>query len=184
LDTEEKLQEMLPTYYANYLTPNKPALQRRSGTDSGLWWDLTRRRTVHERQTPKIVSTYFGSAGSFAWDESGEFVVVQGYSWAPKKPALDDPRIGLATVAVLCSKTTSRLIAAISNNLAGGQFNLSARFMGKMPFVDMTDDGLEEIVDRLALMGSEIGGGGGSSAREGLDLLVEELFSIASIRRE
>ncbi len=182
LDSEEKLNELLPIYLRDYLHPHKTALRKRTGIDTDRWWDLTRKRVAHERKTPKLISTYFGSAGSFAWDTNGEFVVVQGYSWAPKVADAYDERIGLATVAVLASNTVAKLIAAISNNLAGGQFNLSSRFMGKMPFVNMLDERLRELVDALALIGLSMSRGESYSS-EVRDRLVADLFSSATLGR-
>jgi hypothetical protein len=105
LDSEEKLFELLPHYVREYLEPNKSALRRRTGIDEASWWHLTRKRAVHERFMPKIVSTYFGNAGSFAWDATGEYVVVQGYAWTPSGSTVINEKTGLAAVAVLSSAT-------------------------------------------------------------------------------
>ena len=179
LDSEEKLFELLPHYVREYLEPNKSALRRRTGIDEASWWHLTRKRAVHERFMPKIVSTYFGNAGSFAWDATGEYVVVQGYAWTPSGSTVINEKTGLAAVAVLSSATVARLIAAISNNLAGGQFNLSARYMSKMPFVDLKNEALSEQIDALALIGVAISRGE-SYSKELRDRLTEDLFSISA----
>lgn len=179
LDSEGKLFELLPNYVRDYLEPNKPALRRRTGIDEASWWLLTRKRADHERLAPKIVSTYFGNAGSFAWDATGEYVVVQGYSWKPCGNVIISEKKGLAAVAVLSSATVAQLIAAISNNLAGGQFNLSARYMNKMPFVDLGNEALSEQIDALALMGMAISRGEAYS-KDLRDRLTEDLFAIAA----
>lgn len=183
LDSEEALETALPVYLERFLQPNRAGLVRRAGMDRNHWWDLTRRRSVHERSTPKLVSTYFGSAGSFAWDATGEFVVVQGYVWMPKHTELDNERIGHAMVAVLGSATAEHLVAAVSNNLAGGQFNLSARFMGKMPFVDMRDERLGDLVDALALIGTAMATRSQYSP-ELRDKLASDLFTSAVLGRQ
>ncbi|MBS0513727.1 MAG: N-6 DNA methylase [Proteobacteria bacterium] len=105
LDSESKLFDLLPQYVRKYLEPNKSALRRRAGIDDTSWWHLTRKRTVHERFLPKIVSTYFGNAGSFAWDSTGEYVVVQGYAWTPTSGSTISEKSGLAAVAILSSAT-------------------------------------------------------------------------------
>lgn len=135
-----------------YLEPNKSALRRRTGIDEASWWHLTRKRAVHERFMPKIVSTYFGNAGSFAWDATGEYVVVQGYAWTHSGSTVINEKTGLAAVAVLSSATVARLIAAISNNLAGGQFNLSARYMSQNAIRRPQNEALSEQIDALALI--------------------------------
>lgn len=178
LDSEESLNVLLPQYTQLYLLPNKAALQRRAGMGDQGWWHLTRKRSIHERRTPKVVSTYFGDAGSFAWDATGEYVVVQGYVWTPRNSNADSERVGLATVAVLGSTIAARLIGAISNNLSGGQFNLSARFMGKMPFVNMNAVAFKDQVDALARIGLDISKG--DLTDQALqDRLSEDLFNIA-----
>lgn len=179
IDTEQQLTQMLPRYAEAYLLPNKAALLGRAGIDKATWWQLTRKRGAFSRKTPKIVSTYFGDAGSFAWDEEGEFVVVQGYAWEPRSPAMATPEIGRAVVAVMSSGVGRKLIAAVSNNLAGGQFNLSKRFLSKMPFVSMADERLAQQVTHLAVLGEAIGRGDEIDAGL-LDRLVEDLFLIAS----
>ncbi|MDP1734436.1 MAG: N-6 DNA methylase [Sulfuritalea sp.] len=177
--SEDALEDKLPVYLQEFLAPNRGALLKRAGVDVANWWGLTRNRTVFEKKTPKLVSTYFGSSGSFAWDSTGEFVVVQGYAWSPKVPELDEDRIGYATAAALGSEIAKHLIAAISNNLAGGQFNLSARFMGRMPFVNMANEDLSAFVDELALIGTAMSKASAYSA-ELRDRLTGELFSQAT----
>lgn len=179
IDTERDLLQQVPRYAETYLLPKKVALQGRAGVDKTAWWNLTRKRDVFARKIPKIVSTYFGHAGSFAWDDKGEYVVVQGYCWDPRSPAMANAEIGHAVVAVMSSGVARQLIAAVSNNLAGGQFNLSKRFLSKMPFVNMADGRLAQQVTNLAVMGEAIGRGDQVDAGL-LDRLVEDLFLIAS----
>ena len=178
IDSETALFQLVPRYAESYLVPNKAALINRTGIDTSTWWQLTRKRDVFIKKKPKIVSTYFGHAGSFAWDEKGEHVVVQGYCWEPRSPAMNTAEIGHAVVAVMSSGVARKLIAAVSNNLAGGQFNLSKRFLSKMPFVDMTDERLAQHVVNLAVMGRAIGHGDEVDGKM-VDRLVEDLFLIA-----
>jgi adenine-specific DNA-methyltransferase len=177
--TEEELHRRVPRYMESHLVPHKAALIRRAGIDKATWWQLTRKRDAFSRKTPKIVTTYFGDAGSIAWDEIGEFVVVQGYSWEPLSTSMATAEVGRAVVAIMASGVASKLIAAVSNNLAGGQFNLSKRFISKMPFVDMGDERLGEQVKSLAVLGEAIGRGDRVDELL-LDRLVEDLFLIAS----
>lgn len=177
--SEEELLRQVPRYAEAYLVPHKAALLRRAGIDKATWWQLTRRRDAFMRKTPKIITTYFGDAGSFAWDDTGEFVVVQGYCWEPLSASMATAQVGHAVVAVMSSGVAHKLIAAVSNNLAGGQFNLSKRFISKMPFVDIGDERLTEQVESLAVMGEAIGRGKRVDELL-LDRLVEDLFLIAS----
>ena len=181
--TEGDLLRMVPQYAEGYLMPNKVALVGRAGIDKSSWWHLTRKREVFARRKPKIVSTYFGHAGSFAWDDKGEFVVVQGYCWEPRLLPLGTAEIGRAVVAIMSSEVARKLIAAVSNNLAGGQFNLSKRFISKMPFVDLTDERLARQVENLTVLGDAIGQG--EVVDVGLlDRMAEDLFLIGNDLRK
>lgn len=179
LDSEADLLQRVPRYAESFLLPNKAGLQARAGIiDQASWWQLTRKRDAFVGKKPKIVSTYFGDAGSFAWDEKGEYVVVQGYIWEPRHPGMATTEIGHAVVAVMSSSIARKLIAAVSNSLAGGQFNLSKRFLSKMPFVDLADKRLAKQVTNMAVMGAALGRGDAIDV-ELLDRLAEDLFLIA-----
>jgi hypothetical protein len=74
----------VPVFYEKFLKPHELSLKRRAGISQNHWWELTRHRTWQVQESPKLLSTYFGDRGSFAWDKGGHFVVVQGYGWLPK----------------------------------------------------------------------------------------------------
>ena len=138
ISTVTKLREVVPVYYRKYLKVHEVALKRRSHLPSVGWWRLTRERTWQVKPHPKLLSTYFGDFGSFAWDESGEFVVVQGFGWIPKKNVpLITENIALSYLAVLNSDVFSKLLAATSNNVSGGQWDLSPRFINLVPLPDL-----------------------------------------------
>jgi len=183
IDTERELLHLVPHYAETYLQPNKAALLGRTGIDKATWWHLTRKRDSFAKKTPKIVTTYFGDAGSFAWDEKGDYIVVQGYCWEPRSLAMAGSEVGHAVVAIMSSGVARQLIAAVSNNLAGGQFNLSKRFLSKMPFINVADERLAQQVTNLAVMGEAIGRGGAVDAGL-LDRLAEDLFLISMDLRE
>jgi hypothetical protein len=71
IDTEEELANRVPQYYKGWLAPAKSDLATRGGIDRDHWWLLTRHRSWQLRRRPKLVSTYFGYRGSFAYDETG-----------------------------------------------------------------------------------------------------------------
>lgn len=142
LSSEAELRDRLPTYFTRYLTPNKAALLKRARVDPERWWELTLRRTWQDEPIPKIVSTYFGDRGSFAWDGLGEHVVVQGFAWMPLAKQLDllTSDIGFGYLALLNSKLFSELLAASSNSVAGGQWNLSQKFVRDIPLPLLSDE--------------------------------------------
>lgn len=135
LITEEDVQKRLPRYYKTKLLPYKEALILRARITDKNWWKLSEHRSWLVSRRPKIISTYFGAAGSFALDRDGDLVVVQGYGWQPKREGLTERHL-LAIVATLNAKITNTLLAGISNNLSGGQWNLSKRFIERMPIIE------------------------------------------------
>ncbi|MDP1735549.1 MAG: N-6 DNA methylase [Sulfuritalea sp.] len=156
LASETEVASKLRHFYELRLLPYKEALLRRARIGKGNWWRLSEYRSWQVERQPKIVSTYFGTAGSFALDQTGDYVVVQGYGWLPKKSALlGDERQLLALVATLNAPITDTLLAGVSNNLAGGQWNLSKRFVERMPLVDVTQLP-DELLQALAAFGESI----------------------------
>ena len=82
--SEEELINNVENYYEKYLLPNKDKLRKRTRINQDRWWELSLHRTWSLDKQPKIVSTYFGDAGSFALDDNGKYVVVDGSAWLPK----------------------------------------------------------------------------------------------------
>jgi adenine-specific DNA-methyltransferase len=135
IDTEKELAAAAPAFYRERLGSHKEDLQSRKGIDPDHWWLLTRPREW--RPVKKIISAYFGDAGSFAWDPDGHVVVVQGYSWIPKRKRGLTRQSWLAYLAVANSPIFSSLLAAHSNHVSGGQWNLSKRFLEPVPLPDL-----------------------------------------------
>jgi hypothetical protein len=79
-----KLRTLVPVYHQRYLKPGELSLKKRARVSSDRWWELTLRRAWQDARSPKLLSTYFGDRGSFAWDQKGDFIVVQGFGWLPK----------------------------------------------------------------------------------------------------
>lgn len=132
IETEGQLKEAVKTYYKNVLSGYRERLLSRERVNPEQWWRLSEHRAWQIARTPKLVSTYFGDAGSFAWDASGDFVVVQGYGWVFKptgKMALLTHNLALAYLTILNSPLFSELLSATSNHVGGGQWNLSKRFV-------------------------------------------------------
>lgn len=156
IESEEHLKEVVPEFYNNSLRQNRAHLMR----SRTRWWELTRHRTWQVSPAPKIVSTYFGDAGSFAWDETGDYAVVQGYGWLPWQKADPDKwsrTIWLAYVALLNSPMMSALLGAVSNNVGGGQWNLSTRFVDQIPLPQLhKGQHSPDLLDTLAYCGEAI----------------------------
>ena len=80
LRDEDALKTNVPWFFENRLEPNRPELEKRRGKEE-QWWTLTEHRAWQRPGRAKLVSAYFGDAGSFAYDEHNDYVVVQGYGW-------------------------------------------------------------------------------------------------------
>lgn len=172
LNTEEELMQAVPRYYEDFLLPHRRELSNRS--DKGIkWWELIRARSWQMECVPKIVTAYFGRAGNFALDDSGEFVCLHGYAWRPVSAAItvhldldeiddgDDEDIGVpffsshlpwAYVAILNSAPFSVLLSCFCQQMQGGQFNLSIRYIRDIPIPDLSGVPAD-LLDALADVG-------------------------------
>ena len=177
LISEAEVASRLKHFYKLRLLPYKDALLRRARIGKENWWRLSEHRNWQVERRPKIVSTYFGASGSFAFDRTGDHVVVQGYGWLPKKSFGEEQHL-LALVASLNTPVADVLLAGVSNNLAGGQWNLSKRFIERMPLVDVLHLP-EELLHALALAGESLTRGNGSD-RGRLNELTYQAFGISA----
>ncbi len=180
---ETELKRSIPTYYERLLRPHRSALQKRAGIDAAEWWQLTRHRTWQVVSRPKIVSTYFGKAGSFAWDSNGMYIVVQGHGWFRKGPQSSKNfpnQVGLAYLAVLNDSIVDILLSGVSNHVGGGQWNLSKRFVAEMPLPDLfASDISAELLKELSQFGQAIHKGRDFD-RDKLTKFVRSIFNVTS----
>ena len=124
-------------YYNDYLLKNRQKLVSRPRKNETNWWTLNEYRAWQVEKIPKLVSTHFGKVGSFAWDDSGEYVVINGFAWLPKKENILSEYIGLAYLAILSCPFVNDLLASVSNLVAGGQWDLSKRYISNMFFPNL-----------------------------------------------
>ncbi len=151
---ERELLDAVPTFYESRLRPNRQQLESRQGINVDQWWALTRARDWQRLGAPKLVSSYFGKQGGFAYDARGEFIVVHGYAWLWKakqqEVEFDGEEIpieidlkedlALAYLAILNSTIFEEALALACPRVAGTQFNLSKRFVSRVFIPDLTDD--------------------------------------------
>jgi hypothetical protein len=156
MKSEDDLAARLPHYYAQRLRPAKEKLERRAKVAPAFWWKLTWELEWQHVSSPKLVSTYFGDRGSFAYDDDGRFVVVQGHSWIWKRDAVvmvdpvdpdnsvnvgfHDTPLPWAYLALLNSQLFERLLGTVCPRVQGGQFNLSPRFVTQAYLPDLFDE--------------------------------------------
>jgi hypothetical protein len=165
LASEDELEAAVPTYFKEYLQPQKAKLSKRARIKADNWWRLMEHRAWLVAPSPKIVSTYFGDAGSFAWDQGGDHVVVVGYGWIPRaaiKDKLDKMQDSVwhAYIGLLSSPMVSKLLPAVSVHVGGGQWNLSKKYIEAMPLPDLTSKTVPaDLVKGLAAAGKALANG-------------------------
>ena len=171
--TEQELNQFVPEYYRNRLLQCKEELRSRRGIHQNAWWELTRHRDWQTNPMAKLVSTYFGDSGSFAWDADGNYVVWQGYAWLPKRGRVLTSGTFLAYLAILNSRLFSELLSATSNNVGGGQWNLSTKFVDMIAIPDLMDRDIQSsTVAELCEIGEQIHSGK-------MDIVDKELYDEA-----
>lgn len=148
IESEDTLNKKLKVFAADRLLPNKDALRNRSRIKHDQWWVLSLPRQRLDAVGPKILSTYFGGAGSFAWDPDGSYIPIQGYGWAPKEESIAGCE--LAYLALLNHSLIDTLLSGVANNLSGGQWNLSERYVNQLPLPRLQPDAsLTEILSGI-----------------------------------
>lgn len=145
ITSEASLTKLLPAYLEGYLRPVRSRLEERCDVRRAkqpYWWALSQRRTWALNARPRLVSKYFGRPGSFAMDLEGRYIVVQGYAWLPRWSTTSSEQLLLedalaAYMAIMNSTPFGRLLEIFSPHVAGGQFNLSPRYVKRMPIPDL-----------------------------------------------
>jgi len=144
ISTQEELELHVPTYFREILLPAKPKLEARKtlARDRMNWWELLEHRAWLRERHPKIVSKYFGKRRSFAFDQTGDFVVVVGSAWILNKGTVEfdvtDEEIYLALLTYLSSSTTEDLLKYVSIQVSGGQWDLSNKYLESLPVLDFS----------------------------------------------
>lgn len=172
LKTEHDLREAVPTYAEHFLLPRRERLASRrslADVDREDWWTLTRSRATWAFDpAPRLVSKYFGGPGGFAADLTPEFFVVQGHVWflnnlgSPDNRDTDDAGLPIedlicAYVALFNSLRFIRVLEIFSPHVAGGQFNLSPRYVDHVPIPDLANLARDERIGRLVSALVELG---------------------------
>ena len=143
IQSEDDLKKYLETYYNKYLLKNKLELLSKKAKNDSNWWMLRRHGNWQIERNPKLVSTHFGKAGSFSWDSSGNYVVINGFAWLPKKDRVLPENVGLAYLAILSCPFINNLLDSVSSHIGGGQWDLSKRYISNMPLPNLTVKSLD-----------------------------------------
>ena len=154
INDEENLAEILPNFWELKLRPNKSILQNRARRTNNNWWLLSEDRAWQRKKEPKLISTEFGKAGSFAFDKTGEFAVERGCAWIPKKEEKFSNDTYYAYLSIFCSDFFNDLLGIYSKEIASGWY-LAKNFVENIPMPDLTDDKLQALGELQLL--NEIG---------------------------
>jgi adenine-specific DNA-methyltransferase len=194
IETDNDLSRLLPTFCERLLA-FRPQLEKRKGAKN--WWSLTRPRVWLKEAHPKLVSAYFGQSGSFSFDRQGSGIIVQGHGWIETpsirkvlnnfviradgrntRPLSYEKTIAPAYVALLNSSFFESLLREFCPTVGGGQCNLSAIFVDKIPLPNLAELALpesefEQHVGELAKFGGQILDGEGVDERLLTDIVRE-----------
>jgi hypothetical protein len=171
LENEDQLAMKVATFYRDTLKPAESNLRTRSSKrDPDRWWEMSEPRTWQFQKVPKIVSVSFGDTGSFAYDASGEYVVVQGYCWLPLSKVIGNrpfsAKLARAYLALLNSDVMKRLLPAVSSQVQGGQWDLSARLLERIPMPNLFAQVDPLLLSKLAQLGLAIERGEDADSKE------------------
>jgi hypothetical protein len=206
---EAELIAAVPTYYRTVLKPNEATLKGRASivrANRVDWWGLMHPRTgtFALSHQARIVSKFFGAEGSFALDEDGTALPSTGHVWMPKRSPLiaveehlEEGGEGLAEAtstevlraytALLNSSVFIKLVSFRSVTIAGGQFDLSSRFLTPVFLPDLWDKAEDAIfgehVRRLAAVTNATQRGEVISASE-VDRLVAYLYGVPELAEQ
>lgn len=188
INSEAELTDRLEWYYEHYLADRREKLAERAKIKE--WWLLTWSRPWQSGNICKWVSTYFGASGSFAYDEGGDYVVVQGYAWLGKSKLAGSDSVDLqatlrntplpwAYLAIFNSRLFEEILSGYCPRMKGGQFNLSNRFVKDIPIPNLAEVHFSSnILKRLTELGRRIHEGGFESSREEIDQAAYKAYGL------
>ena len=162
ITTEADLRASVPVFYRKQLVHHQGPLLKRASLRNRQWWELVEPRpTWQPKIKPKIVTQAFGVRGSFALDETGALVVVQGVAWLPRTSYFEKPEWLWAYIAVVNSEIFERLLRHLCKRVEGrehGWYELYPKFIDQMPIPDWSA-AKKDVVSKLAKIGRRMGHG-------------------------
>jgi adenine-specific DNA-methyltransferase len=132
--TSAEIQRVAPSFHSQHLDP--------LGLDPDERIDLDRaRRDTNLRRRPRLVTRAFIGTDSFAVDEDGRFVVVQGYSWLPRQAILGGPFETTTLLHDYVFLLNSRIFFALLREngriVSGGQVDGAKNQVRSVPLPDL-----------------------------------------------
>jgi adenine-specific DNA-methyltransferase len=160
IKSEADLSRAVPVFYRECLLADRDNLAARRSQRNRHWWELVEPRpTWQGRREPKIVSQAFGKQGGFAFDDTGECVVVQGVAWLIIDHDLVTTDLPWAYVALLNSEIFERIIGFYCPRVGGGQYEVYPKYVDQLPIPDLKKSDART-KSFLAKTGREMASGG------------------------
>jgi len=133
-----------------YLENFRHDLMSRAHMQGKPIWALVRPREHTIMFSPKLVSTQFGRAGSYAFDEKGHHAVTNGNVLVPKRSFLDR-EAWFFYLALLNSELFMRMLSRKSIKLRGGQYGFDQRYTKDiaLPLYESTDRSLRQMLAHI-----------------------------------
>ena len=200
-EDEGALAKSVPTYYREFLKPNESKLRGRASivrSKRADWWGLMHPRFFSFDYTPRIISKFFGEAGSFVCDLEGEYLPCTGHVWIPKVESIlaDENEevqnevvchVLLAYTALLNSRIFARLVSLRSNMVAGGQFDLSSRFVSDLDVPNLWEKACDPFLAKYVRELSRVTAGrleGVYDQVESVERVVAQLYGVPQLAEE
>lgn len=143
IKSEDELKKYVSKYYNDYLLVNKSKLLSMKWTKDNSWWMLKRYTEYQVEKQPKFVSRRFGKVSSFAWDSSGDYVVVDQLVWLPKRKKTLPESIGLAYLALFSCSYLKYFFAYVSRSMKEDWWDLSPTYINNMPLPNLMADNVD-----------------------------------------
>jgi adenine-specific DNA-methyltransferase len=150
-ETKRELLDSVPIF-ARRLLRFEGALKRRPKSNPKLWWEPLWPRKDLAARTPRIMTKMFGAADMAAPDLRGEFLPLQAYAWMPHWSEMKiDGSFAEPALWWYCRILNSRVFFLLrrewrSASTAGGQLDVSPRYIDKVPIPRPSVDELIRLV--------------------------------------
>ncbi len=156
LKNEDELITNANYFYNKTLKPNERVLKARKGISE--WWGHTRPRNWQFEKKSKLISTEFGKSDSFAFDESGVFVVERGNAWIPKKSFSNSDYYFY--LALFSSNFFDKLLSIYSKQLLSG-WDLGKMYTRQIPIPNVNFTEVKNSIgyNKLVEIGEELSNG-------------------------
>lgn len=169
-ETEAELKKAVPRFASEYIVPNETALKARAAirrANRSDWWGLMHPRDFATNPKPKLLTKFFSAEGGFICDFDGTLIPVTGHAWIPSEElavsgddSMSEEQVIAAYGALFNTTAFMNLVSCFAPNVAGGQYDLSARHVARVPAPNLVvmsqNDGWKSLIADLADLGSNM----------------------------